>query len=105
MVSDQELCKLYQEAAFSIYPSLYEGFGFPVLDSLLHGTPILSSLNSSLQEFAVPGVHFFDAYDPGSLDEAYGRLNAAGSSMIDRERLLAQFSWDQLAQVVLKSCA
>ena len=42
-VSDAELCKLYQKASWSIYPSIYEGFGFPVVDSLRHGTPVLTS--------------------------------------------------------------
>jgi glycosyltransferase involved in cell wall biosynthesis len=105
MVSDRELCRQYQEAAFSVYPSLYEGFGFPVLDSLWHGTRVLSSLNSSLQEFAVPGVHFFDACDAGSLDEAYGRMTRDQGCTIDRDQLRKRFSWDQLAQVVLKACA
>jgi glycosyltransferase involved in cell wall biosynthesis len=105
MVSDRELCRQYQEAAFSVYPSLYEGFGFPVLDSLWHGTRVLSSLNSSLQEFAVPGVHFFDAYDAGSLDEAYDRMTQDRGCIVDRDLLRKQFSWDQLAQVVLKACA
>ena len=57
MVPDSQLCELYREATLTIYPSLYEGFGFPVLDSLMHGTPVLCSFNSSLQEFHCPGVH------------------------------------------------
>jgi glycosyltransferase involved in cell wall biosynthesis len=105
MVSDRELCRQYQQAAFSIYPSLYEGFGFPVLDALWHGTRVLSSLNSSLQEFNVPGVYFFDACDARSLDQAYRRLAHDKTPMIDREGLRRQFSWDRLAQVVLKACA
>jgi len=55
-VSDATLCRLYRRASWSIYPSLYEGFGFPVVDSLRHGTPVLTSRNSSLREFAHPGV-------------------------------------------------
>src|SRR5262249_19974016 len=56
MVSDARLCELYRRAALTIYPSLYEGFGFPVLDALRHGTPVLCSHNSSLQEFAGLGA-------------------------------------------------
>src|SRR5205085_10553544 len=41
MVPDRELCELYQRAAFAVYPSLYEGFGFPVLDALWHQTPVV----------------------------------------------------------------
>src|SRR5262249_28043564 len=43
MVPDRELCRLYRQAAFTIYPSLYEGFGFPVLDALRHGAPVACS--------------------------------------------------------------
>src|SRR5262249_9138826 len=71
LVSDAWLCRLFRQAACTVYPSLYEGFGYPVLDSLLHGTPVLCSFNSSLKEFAAPGVYFFDPYLPSTLDAAY----------------------------------
>src|SRR5262249_26877817 len=74
MVPDARLCELYRRAAFTIYPSLYEGFGFPVLDALRHGTPVVSSFNSSLQEFAGPGGFYFDPCDPASLDAACREL-------------------------------
>jgi glycosyltransferase involved in cell wall biosynthesis len=105
MISDQELCREYQTAEFTIYPSLYEGFGFPVLDSLLHGTPVLCSFNSSLQEFAGPGVFYFDPYDPSSLDDAYLDLQALGRPEIDRDQLRERYSWENHARTVLKACA
>jgi glycosyltransferase involved in cell wall biosynthesis len=105
MVSDRRLCELYQQAAFTIYPSLYEGFGFPVLDSLWHGTPVLSSFNSSLQEFAGPGVFFFDAGDPHSVDTAYREMAGSRPVRIDREALQKRFSWDALAGTIVGLCA
>jgi glycosyltransferase involved in cell wall biosynthesis len=105
MIPDRALCRLYQQAAFTVYPSLYEGFGFPVLDSLLHGTPVLCSMNSSLQEFAGPGVFYFDPYNPASLDNAYRALKANGSPAIDTKDLRERFSWDNHARTVLKACA
>jgi glycosyltransferase involved in cell wall biosynthesis len=104
-VPDRELCRLYREASFTIYPSLYEGFGFPVLDSLRHGTPVLSSFNSSLQEFAGPGVFYFDPCDPGSLDTACGELLAARSRKFQRPDLEERFSWEAMARKVLSLCA
>jgi glycosyltransferase involved in cell wall biosynthesis len=101
MVSDQELCRLYRQATFCIYPSLYEGFGFPVLDALLHGTPVLSSYNSSLQEFAGPGVFYFDACDAESLERACRELLATGPAPVSRGALRQTCSWDALAQTVL----
>jgi glycosyltransferase involved in cell wall biosynthesis len=104
-VPDRELCELYRRASFTIYPSLYEGFGLPVLDSLRHGTPVLSSFNSSLQEFAGPGVFYFDPCDPVSLDLACRELLAAGPLQIDREDLDKRYSWETMAQKVLSLCA
>ena len=75
-VSDARLCELYQTASWSIYPSLYEGFGFPILDSLRHGTPVLASNTSSMAEFDHPGVFFFDPHDPATVDLAWQRLQA-----------------------------
>lgn len=104
-VPDRELCQLYRQASFTIYPSLYEGFGLPVLDSLRHGTPVLSSFNSSLQEFAGPGVFYFDSCDPASLDNACQELLASMPITIDRAHLDHRFSWEAMARKVLSLCA
>jgi glycosyltransferase involved in cell wall biosynthesis len=105
MVPDSRLCELYRQAALTVYPSLYEGFGFPVLDSLCHGTPVLCSFNSSLQEFTGRGVFYFDAAEPTSLDEAYRHLRDTALGSIDGEALGNHFSWDRLAETVLELCA
>jgi glycosyltransferase involved in cell wall biosynthesis len=105
VIPDGRLCEAYRQAAFTVYPSRYEGFGFPVLDSLWHGTPVLCSFNSSLQEFLGPGVFYFDACDPASLDTAYRQLQASQPVTIDREALRQRFSWEILAQTVMELCA
>jgi glycosyltransferase involved in cell wall biosynthesis len=98
---DAGLCRLYRRAAFTVYPSLYEGFGFPVLDSLLHGAPVVSSFHSSLQEFAGPGVYYFDPCDADSLDAACRELLAVQDPQVDRNDLDGRFSWDALARTVV----
>lgn len=105
MVSDRRLCSLYKQATFTIYPSLYEGFGFPVLDSLLHGAPVACSYNSSLREFEDFGAFYFDPGDPATVDDACRELLAARPVPIDAPALRARFSWDALAQTVLRLCA
>ena len=105
MVSDARLCELYQQASFTVYPSLYEGFGFPVLDSLLHGAPVLCSYNSSLVELQSPGVFYFDPCDAATLDAAYRELAAAGPVAIDADALRRRFCWDTLARTVLSLAA
>jgi glycosyltransferase involved in cell wall biosynthesis len=105
VVTDAELCKLYRRASFTFYASLYEGFGFPVLDSLLHGTPVLCSYNSSLCEFDGPGVYYFDPCDPLSADQACRELLDSGPLDFAREDLRESCSWDGVAETLLNLCA
>ncbi len=102
VVSDTDLCKLYQTVAWSVYPSLYEGFGFPVLDSLRHGTPVLTSYNSALREFRCPGLYFFDPCDPTTLDEAWGEFHAARPISIPRDALDRHYDWRHVARTLIE---
>ena len=103
--SDARLCRLYQKAGWSIYPSRYEGFGFPILDSLRHGTPVLSSCTSSMGEFDHPGVFFFDPQDPATVDLAWQRLQAAKPVTIPQARLDDLYNWDLVARALLDAHA
>jgi len=106
VVSDAQLCKLYQTASYSAYPSLYEGFGFPVLDSLRHHTPVLAAQNSSIREFASPGLFFFDPADPATLDAASARCQAeAVGQPIPQGPLDAAYSWTNVARTILTACS
>jgi glycosyltransferase involved in cell wall biosynthesis len=100
-VSDRQLCKLYQTVGWTVYPALYEGFGFPVLDSLRHGVPVLSSCNSSLREFAHASVHFFDPYDAATLDQAWAECRAAGPNLVIKAQLDEHYNWDRVARAIL----
>jgi glycosyltransferase involved in cell wall biosynthesis len=104
-VSDGELCRLYQQASWSIYPSRYEGFGFPILDSLRHGTPVLASHNSSMAEFDNPGIFFFDPQDPATVDSALQRLQAASPVTIPQAGLDELYDWDHVAGTILDAHA
>ncbi|HEV3120962.1 MAG TPA: glycosyltransferase [Isosphaeraceae bacterium] len=101
-VSDSSLCRLYQQAAWSIYPSLYEGFGFPVLDSLRHGTPVLAGGHSAVREFSSPGLAFFDPCDPASVDAAWVKLFAAGVPEIPAAPLDERYSWRRVVRLIME---
>jgi glycosyltransferase involved in cell wall biosynthesis len=103
-VTDARLCELYRQAAFVVHPSLYEGFGFPVLDALRHETPVACSFTSSLQEFAGRGVFYFDPCDPLTLDRACRELVASTPLRPHRPDLDERFSWDTLARAVVSLC-
>ena len=104
-VSDAELCRLYRQAGWSIYPSRYEGFGFPVLDSLRHGTPVLSSCTSSMGEFDHPGIFFFNPQDPATVDLAWQQLQAAKPVTIPQAPLDDRYNWDRVARALLDARA
>jgi glycosyltransferase involved in cell wall biosynthesis len=102
VVDDAALCRLYQTAGWSIYPSLYEGFGFPVLDSLRHGTPVLTSYNSALREFeGIGGITYFDPCDAATLDEAFRSFLGSNPAAIPLDRIEAHYCWDRVAATLL----
>ena len=101
-ISDEKLCSLYRYARFTVYPSLYEGFGFPVLDSLLHNCPVITSCNSALQEFEEDGVYFCDPCNKESLDEAALELLAKENNCIDVEKLKKKYNWEHYVDVIVK---
>jgi glycosyltransferase involved in cell wall biosynthesis len=103
VVSDEELCKLYQTAGWSIYPSLYEGFGFPVLDALRHGTPVLTSANSSIREFESSGLYFFDPFDASTVDDAWRAFQADRPIAIPKAPLDRLYSWENVARTLLEA--
>lgn len=62
-VSDDDLNWMYSEAAFTVYPSLYEGWGLPIAESLARGTPCIASDSSSMPEVADTLCDLIDPYD------------------------------------------
>ncbi|MDA8300746.1 MAG: glycosyltransferase family 1 protein [Actinomycetota bacterium] len=84
-VPDTTLVSLYQSAALSVYPSLYEGFGLPLVESMACGAPTIGGDNSSLVEI-LPREARFEAEDPGAIAEA---ITKAFTDDAFRARLLA----------------
>lgn len=105
-VSDGVLSKLYKETALFVYPSLYEGFGFPVLEALSFGAPVITSNVSSLPEVAGKAAVLVDPNEPKSISNAIQKL-LEHKEDADKLRLIAQkqadkFSWQMSAQETLK---
>jgi len=63
-VSDEELGGLYANALAFIYPSLYEGFGFPILEAFNNNCPVIASDNKCFREIGQDGVAYFNPLDP-----------------------------------------
>ena len=98
-VSKDLLIRLYNRATVFVFPSLYEGFGLPVLEAMGCGTPVICSHSSSLPEVAGEATVMIDPEDEAAMAAAMQRVLASASL---REELsvsgLAQcrkFSWDK----------
>ena len=98
----EELIELYQNAEALVYPSLYEGFGLPVLEAMACGVPALCSDNSSLPEIQVDSSQRFDPSDKSDLESKLKTI--LDYSETERSRLAKsnvqnakRFSWDKTA--------
>jgi len=69
-LSDSEILSLYEEADVFVYPSLYEGFGLPVLEAMACGCPVIASNVSSLPEVVGEAGMLVDPYDVDALAQA-----------------------------------
>jgi glycosyltransferase involved in cell wall biosynthesis len=72
--SDRELQEFYRRAQILVVPSLYEGFGLPVLEAMAHGCTVACSNQGALPEVAGDAAAFFDPTEPDSIAAAIGKV-------------------------------
>jgi glycosyltransferase involved in cell wall biosynthesis len=108
-VSNAELETLWGIADAFVFPSLYEGFGLPVLEAMARGVPVACSNASSLPEVAGDAALLFDPADERAIAAALKRLLdepafAAGLVARGHERV-REFTWQRTARLTLDSYA
>jgi glycosyltransferase involved in cell wall biosynthesis len=101
-VSEEDKVALLGGAEALVYPSLYEGFGLPVLEAMACGTPVVTSDVSSLPEVAGEAAVLVDPNDPGAIASGVGKL-LTDSALRERLRRAgleraARFSWEDTAR-------
>jgi glycosyltransferase involved in cell wall biosynthesis len=94
-VSDDELARLYRGARCLVYPSLYEGFGLPIVEAMACGTPVVTSAGGATEETAGGAAVLVDpraiASIAAGIDEAFGRREELRRLGIERAQA---FGWD-----------
>ncbi|HTB34653.1 MAG TPA: glycosyltransferase family 1 protein [bacterium] len=99
-ISDGDLKALYQGAAVFAFPSLWEGFGLPVLEAFAMGCPVLAAAATALPEVAGAGAVYADPLDVEDL--ARGLRRAAGPASAERRQgaaaQLKRYTWAQAAR-------
>ena len=101
-----QLLSYYNNAICLVFPSLYEGFGFPILEAMTCGTPVITSNVSSMKEVAGNAALLVNPYDTGAISEAMNRLlenEPLRRGLINKgfERA-TEFSWKKCAEETLK---
>ncbi|AFZ23691.1 glycosyltransferase [Cylindrospermum stagnale PCC 7417] len=105
-VAYSELPKIINGALALVFPSLWEGFGFPVLEAMACGTPVITSNLSSLPEVAGDAAILINPYNPGEITEAMQAIvnDSEWRSHLSRQSIARanQFSWEQTGQATVE---
>ena len=103
-LSDAELLHVLGNACALVFPSLYEGFGLPLVEAQAVGCPVIASHRGSIPEVGGDSALYFDALDPASAVEL-----VTGLDDVERARLIGlgrrnveRYTWDASAQLVLE---
>ena len=107
-VENRLLPDLYAAADVFVFPSLFEGFGIPLIEAMAAGTPVCAASVSSIPEVVGDAALLFDPCNPADIAVQLDRLlhdAALCADLVARGRVQAQrFSWDDAASGVLQQC-
>jgi glycosyltransferase involved in cell wall biosynthesis len=101
-IPDAELAALYRGARCVVYPSLYEGFGLPVLEAMACGTPVVTSLGTAMEEVAGEAAVLVDPLDVSAIAEGMRAAVARRDELVPLGLERARpFTWQRAADAVV----
>jgi glycosyltransferase involved in cell wall biosynthesis len=101
-LDDADLAALYRLASAFVFPSLYEGFGIPLLEAMRAGTPVVAAATSAIPEVAGDAAILLPPSDAGAWAEALRAIDARRAALVEAGRSrAARFSWDRTAREIL----
>ena len=107
-VAQSELVSLVRNATIFVFPSLYEGFGIPLLEAMAAGTPVCAANTSSIPEVLGDAGLMFDPTDPQDMAEVLLQFSESpefAGQFIRRGRLrVAEFTWERSATLLFAAC-
>lgn len=101
----KEMPFLYHDADFLVYPSLFEGFGIPLVEAMRTDTPIAAANAGSIPEIVQSAALLFDPFDPNDIAEKMQQMmkETIRKSLIAKgKERAAYFSWEKSAQTLLQ---
>ncbi|MBD0299090.1 MAG: glycosyltransferase, partial [Nitrososphaera sp.] len=103
-LEEAELANVMADAYALVYPSLFEGFGVPVLEALQCRVPVLTSAHSAMQEISNTAALYFDAADPASMADQLMLIykdEDLRRTLIEKGRSVAKkYSWQRTAELM-----
>ncbi len=109
-VSEGEKWALMRSARFAIFPSLFEGFGLPVVECMAAGCPVIASRSSSLVEFELPEPMYFDPFSLADFSRAFRHIETMPedehAKLAEQLRVKAKtFTWEAFCGRLLTAVA
>ncbi len=101
-IDNKKLSEFYANADVFVYPSLYEGFGIPILEAFANKIPVIASNKSSLPEVAGDGALYFDPTDPREMAKQIKKVlldKTVAKKLIEKgTKQLGEFTWKKTSK-------